>query len=403
MWVRKATPDGVADVQDVEDATAPVRLAHQPALDGLRGCAVALVTLFHGNIGGQPKITSIFPGGFIGVDVFFVLSGFLVTSLLLVDRTNSGRIHLRRFWSRRARRLMPALLVLLVGACAYAVVRSPADELAMMRRTAFAALFYVQNFYQIHRHEETLLFPTWSLAIEEQFYLVFPLALLLLTQFVTTSRRALAAVLSAIALPSFAMCVAVTVHYNANAAWRAYLGPLPRAYQLLTGAVLAVLMLGRSEPPNPRFGRVLEYAGFGALVVIVGMAMTLGARAYWYAGGYMFVTAASLVLIWAAVTPTSTRLRRLLSVRPLVLLGLVSYGVYLFQPLVFTWLSRQHVGFGGPPLWLLWFVVLGGIVWLSYRYVERPIRRGAINSRVMTVVAPVSFLAVAGLILVSTR
>src|SRR5919107_2026204 len=164
----------------------PTRLAHHPALDGIRGLAVAAVLAFHGGV-------AVLHGGFLGVDAFFVLSGFLITSLLFAEHASTGRIDLRAFWARRARRLLPALLLVLAVVLPLSRWAMPPEELAALRADALAALAYVANWRLMDRgggyFAETAapspLQHTWSLAIEEQFYLVWPLlvvALLLATR-----------------------------------------------------------------------------------------------------------------------------------------------------------------------------------------------------------------------------
>src|SRR5260221_6961507 len=152
----------------------PARLTHQPALDGLRGLAVAGVLLFHGG-----HLT----GGFLGVDAFFVLSGFLITSLLLAEAGDRGGIALGAFWARRARRLLPALACVLAAVAVYAVLYAKADDLATIRGDALATIGYFANWRAIFTspdywamfRNQSPLDHTWSLALEEQFYLVWPL------------------------------------------------------------------------------------------------------------------------------------------------------------------------------------------------------------------------------------
>src|SRR5262245_41272123 len=158
----------------VGPATRPGRLAYQPALDGLRGVAVLAVLLFHA---GHLR------GGFLGVDLFFTLSGFLITTLLLAEHSARGRISLRNFWSRRARRLLPALYLVLGATVAYAALFARPDSLQQIRGDAFAALAYVANWHLIatggsywsQYAAPSPLEHLWSLAVEEQFYIVWPL------------------------------------------------------------------------------------------------------------------------------------------------------------------------------------------------------------------------------------
>ena len=171
----------VAEVSAAGGGSCPARLGHEPALDGLRGLAVVGVLVFHGGY---------LQGGYLGVDAFFVLSGFLITSLLLVEATGSGGVSLGRFWARRARRLLPALACVLGFVALYAAVWAQPNELATIRGDAIATLLYVANWHQIATSNDYFalfrspspLDHTWSLAIEEQFYVVWPLVIWLVVR-----------------------------------------------------------------------------------------------------------------------------------------------------------------------------------------------------------------------------
>ncbi|HEX4529193.1 MAG TPA: acyltransferase, partial [Acidimicrobiia bacterium] len=182
-----AVPDRVAAPPSQH---AP-RLGYIPALDGLRAVAVVAVLLYHAD---QRWI----PGGFLGVDVFFVISGYLITCLLLADWQQHGGVGLKRFWYRRARRLLPALFTMLFVVSIYAILFLP-DVLDQLRGEVIAALLYVENWFLIFRHlsyfqstgRPPLLQHVWSLAVEEQFYLLWPLILVLVLTVWGKSRRAL--------------------------------------------------------------------------------------------------------------------------------------------------------------------------------------------------------------------
>ncbi len=232
-------------------------LAHMPALDGLRGVAVAAVLAFH---------TGHFGGGFLGVDLFFVLSGFLITALLVQERRASGTIDLRRFWARRARRLLPALLVVLVAVLGYAAVLAVPGELAGIRDDVLATLGYVANWEHVAGaggdvSPFAVLSPlehTWSLAIEEQFYLLWPLVVTAVLALAAGSRRWLLAVVAGLGAASAGAMAAL--HDPGGDPARAYFGTDTRALSILAGAGLALVMI-RRVPPRSWPGRVALEAG----------------------------------------------------------------------------------------------------------------------------------------------
>ena len=225
-------------MQDDESAVSHTRLAYLPALDGMRACAVLAVMMFHGGI---PHMD----GGFMGVDAFFVLSGFLITSLLLGEWRQALTIKLGAFWARRARRLLPALLLMLLFVAFFASVIVPKGTYGALRLDALATLLYVSNWHFIlvnsNYFNETSasspLLHTWSLAVEEQFYVIWPLVVLGVMHF-TRSLRALFVLCCAAAIAS-----AVWMHHvydgglNTN---RAYLGTDTRSQCLFIGCALAV-------------------------------------------------------------------------------------------------------------------------------------------------------------------
>jgi peptidoglycan/LPS O-acetylase OafA/YrhL len=310
------------------------RLGHVRALDGLRGIAILLVIAFHYT--GQP-----FGGGY-GVDLFFVLSGFLITTLLLEERAATGRIRLGSFYIRRARRLFPALAAVL---CAYLVYN------AILGRDALATVadygLYFGNIYFVvsHKADNTGLGHLWSLAEEEQFYLLWPFLLLVLTR----ARRPVvwigALVLALIAYRS------ALILGGANMT-RLYRAPDTHSEGLLLGAGLAFL---RQQ------GFVAgEWAGK------LGLALTIPAA---FAGAWRFglpVFELGAVLLVASAVG-NTEIAKVLSVRPLVWLGTLSYSLYLWHfPVLWAFGAHNR---------LVALSVSFLLAWLSYRYVEQPFRR----------------------------
>jgi peptidoglycan/LPS O-acetylase OafA/YrhL len=367
------------------------------------------VLAFHGGVGWLS-------GGFLGVDAFFVLSGFLITSLLLAEHRRAGRIRLVAFWGRRARRLLPALLVLLVTVVATAPWLLPPTEITMLRADALGALGYVANWRMIFRgtgyFEQTaapsMLQHTWSLGIEEQFYLCWPLLILALLR-LARWRRVLLAVCAIGVVGSVVEAALLYQPYDVN---RAYFGTDTRAGALLIGCGLAALLGGgalpggrhRASGPAERH-RVL--GGFALLAVVaLGWAWSHadGTSGWLYFGGFAGLGLAAAAVIGHAVrspgSPTAWLLRR----PPLVWLGKISYGTYLWHWPVFLVLNGDRTGLTGPALLVLRCLVTLGIATVSYHLVERPIRRRALlpAPRLATATALAAVAATAGFTLVAT-
>jgi peptidoglycan/LPS O-acetylase OafA/YrhL len=382
----------------------PPRLRHQPALDGLRGAAVAGVLLFHGGH---------LSGGFLGVDAFFVLSGFLITSLLLVETGATGRIGLGAFWGRRARRLLPALALVLLAVALYAWLLARPDELATIRGDALATIGYFANWRAIASSRDywalfrapSPLDHTWSLAIEEQFYLVWPLVVAFVTrrcELHIAARRIL--VLSGIfALASLAAML--TIFSPANPS-RVYFGTDTRAASILVGSALAAALALR--PSVGRRGRaVLEVAALASLGVLAfAWIRASGSSDILYRGGLFACAIATAVVIAASVDAHRGPTAKLLSFRPLCLLGIISYGVYLWHWPVYVVLDPTRMHIDGWPLLAVRIAVTLGIAVVSYHFVERPIRHGRIRTpdarRMAAVLVPASALAVIAAVVLAT-
>jgi peptidoglycan/LPS O-acetylase OafA/YrhL len=382
----------------------PPRLRHQPALDGLRGAAVAGVLLFHGGH---------LSGGFLGVDAFFVLSGFLITSLLLVETGANGRIALGAFWARRARRLLPALALVLLGVALYAWLLARPDELATIRGDALSTIGYFANWRAIASSRDywalfrapSPLDHTWSLAIEEQFYLVWPLIVAFVTRrcdLRIAARRVL--VLSA-ALASASLASMFVIFTPANPS-RVYFGTDTRAASILVGSALAAVLALR--PTIGRRGRVaLETAALVSLgALALAWTRTSGTTDILFRGGLFACAVATAVVIAASVHARRGPVARLLSFRPLCLLGIISYGVYLWHWPVYVVLDPARSHIDGWPLLAVRIAVTLAIALLCYNFVERPIRHGRVRApgarRTATLLVPATALVVVVAILVAT-
>src|SRR6476469_2449943 len=240
--------------------TTAARLAHQPALDGIRAFAVIAVILFHAG-------NTFAPGGFIGVDMFLVLSGFLITTLLLRELASTGRVAVKEFWMRRARRLLPALILVLVAVACFGAFVATDDEALGLRGDLLGSLFYVQNWrfvvsgasYFTQFGSPSPLRHMWSLAIEEQWYLVWPLMLFGIMALTRRNLRAVVAIILGLAAGS-ALLMAALYHQGGDSS-RAYYGTDTRAQALLVGAALAVLFTMRSVPRSRVAGAALQVCG----------------------------------------------------------------------------------------------------------------------------------------------
>lgn len=354
-----------------------VRLEHMSGLDGLRGLAVLAVVVYHF----EP---SWLPGGFIGVDIFFVLSGFLISSLLLRERIGNGSIDVARFFIRRLRRLMPAVLVLLAALSVYAITWADPVELSRLRRHGLATLAYVSNWVFITdgtTYTDILagaspLRHVWSLAIEEQLYLVLAVGVLAVAAVGSPSRlRHRFGVLAAVVALASAGWMAWLSVAGASTE-RTYFGTDTRAHAMLVGAVIGAVLLGRPTADS----RLVRWGGRTGLAVLVAVALYGAEDALWlHRGGFLVVALAAGALVVAGASDPV--MRRWLSGRPLVAVGAVSYGLYLWHWPVLVIFDQQRTGLDGVTLTLFRLAISAAAATLSYVAVERPIRAGAIGRR----------------------
>jgi len=370
-----------------------VRLDHIAALDGLRGAAVVGVLLFHGGA---------LVGGYMGVDLFFVLSGFLITSLLLVEWDRSGTISLREFWKRRARRLLPAVFGLLAFVVILAVVYAKPYELSSWRMDSIATLFYAANWRQVATgtgywdqfSSPSPLRHTWSLAIEEQFYLVWPLVVLALMKITRGSKRWLLGVaLVAAGVSSTLMLVL----WQADDPNRAYLGTDTRAAAVLLGAALAAAHR-QWGPVCGRCWRIaLEAAGLVAAAALLTVWVRVeGTAAGLYHYGFLACGVAAVLVIAASIQPVRGPIAGALSFVPLGWLGIISYGLYLWHWPIYVLLdaNRLRLGLDGWTLLAAKLILSLSVAIASYYLLERPIRRHGISAWRRPALLPVAGIAV---------
>ena len=356
------------------------RLPYMPGLDGLRALAVLAVFFYHL---GYPWAA----GGFLGVETFFVLSGYLITALLLREHAATGRLNLKRFWLRRARRLWPALWLLLAVTPLLAAAWAP-DAWPRLREDLPAAFFYVTNLLYIVRQvpyferfgRPPLLQHLWSLGVEEQFYLAWPLllwALLMLLQVrETRTWRRLAAPLAGLAVLS-TLWMARLYDPLADPA-RVYYAPDTRAAGFAIGGLLAVLW-----PPGawPRAARWADGWAWPALLGLLTAYHTLDEfRPLLYRGGFA-LTALLTAAVLSAATVRTSFMGRVFGLRPLVWLGTRSYAFYLWHwPFIAIWRPGQECALPAWACTLVHFGLTAVAAELSYRLVERPIRTHGVRA-----------------------
>jgi len=355
-------------------------MKYRSEVDGLRAIAVMPVILFHAGI-------DVFKGGFVGVDIFFVISGYLITTILAADLAG-GSFSIIHFYERRARRILPALFVVLLACLPFAWGLMMPGYLADFAKSLIAVCVFASNIYFWRSSgyfdataEGKPLLHTWSLAVEEQYYVVFPIALLLLWRF---GRR-----------PTFyAVCVTAAVSLLLSEwGWRHipsanfYLAP-SRAWELLAGSICALWPFGsaRTDPAQASQAPVtaLPHAGISHandLLSALGLAMIVFAVFFFdehtpFPSAYALIPVIGTALILVFAT-SATWTARLLSLRPFVWIGLVSYSAYLWHQPIFAFTRHYLMGPMPVPLGLALSILAIGLGYLSYRFVEQPFRKPA--------------------------
>ena len=379
------------------------KIPYIPALDGLRAIALFTVLAFHGGF-------SAVHGGYLPLTSFFVLSGFLITALLLSERAHTGGIGVRRFWGRRIRRLVPAALLGIALVALYlrfgARLSSPTvdgDVLSSMAWVTNWRFILSDQPYAATFADPSPVQHYWSLAVEEQFYLVLPL---LFTGFLALARgRRWVFGGAAAALAAASVLWMAHLHHPGDAPLRVYFGTDTRAAELLVGVVLACLLVTRSGGLRRLSGRralALDAAGAAALVAsVVLWFVTKEFDDRLYEGGLLGIALLAAVVVAAATQPSSA-VGWVLGRRPVVWIGRLSYGIYLFHWPVFLWLSERRTGLAVAPLFGLRMAVTIGLAWASFTFVERPIRYGRFPSRIGLVGWANASVAVTALVVVAT-
>jgi peptidoglycan/LPS O-acetylase OafA/YrhL len=386
---------------DTVDRAQISRVPYLPGLDGLRAIAVVAVMMYHAN-------NAWLPGGFLGVEMFFVISGYLITLLLIAERERTYRISLGQFWLRRARRLLPAVFVMMLLVTVWTALFER-DALGQLRGDVVAGTFYVSNWYQIWvglgytaAGDFAPLRHLWSLAVEEQFYLIWPIVMVLLLGRAGTRRVADVSRWLFVAAIGITLLVAIAFYsgpigepaQTPHAYWwlgsrpiakldTLYLSTFTRAGGLLLGSAFALVWRPYAVMRGPlrSKARVFDVAALLAIVCLAWMTWNIhlvtpdGASPQLFRGGLFFAGLAMIVLI-AAVSHRRAFAGRLFGMRPLVWIGVRSYGLYLFHWPIFMIVR----GVAGNPLtfrqFALSMIVTVAVTEASFRLVETPIRTG---------------------------
>ena len=340
---------------------------YEPSLDGMRGVCIAAVVAFHSCA--QAGLHGWVRGGFTGVSVFFTLSGFLITSLLLRERDSTGHIDLAQFWARRIRRLWPASFAVVLAV----VLLSVSGPLTVRSSDAIAATWNVTNWHVIAAGQGRLLQtivgplgPTWSLAVEEQFYVV--LALLLAVVFLSRNPRRVLAVVAGLGV------VVPIVLANVVTDWQPSLefNTVLRTPELFAGVLLALWHTGRADAPR-RTAQGDAAAGLGLVALLACFLFVDYSPPWLLRGGYTVVAAVTAVTIAGLLQRGAVA--SALAVAPVRLLGVVSYSLYLVHWPVMSVLTRDRTDLHGLPLVALHVGVALAAAVVLHLAVERPLRR----------------------------
>ena len=345
-----------------------MRLAYAPGLDGLRGLAVLAVLFFHA---GVRQVG----GGFVGVSVFFTLSGFLIGSLLIAEVASTGTVALKGFWARRARRLLPGALVTVALVVLLAGTVLPSAR-ADLRGDVIGAIGYVANWrFWLNGSSYAALFTApsplvhfWSLAIEEQLNVILPLVVLWVVS--RWGRARLGVFLVGLWVVTTAL--AVVVGFSGRGSSLGYYSTFTRAPELLTGTIVAWHMLRRPKRPT----RWFDLAGLVGLGVLGWLVSHVGLSTEWlYKGGFAAISFASTAVVVAATQPGGL-VSRALGVAPLRMIGRISYGIYLYHWPLFLVLTPERLHLSFWPLTLVRFAVAFAAAVVSFVFIEEPVRRG---------------------------
>ncbi|HHU6751351.1 TPA: acyltransferase family protein [Staphylococcus pseudintermedius] len=356
----------------------PISPRYMPGLDGIRAVAVIAIIIYHLN----PQWL---PGGFLGVDTFFVISGYLITSLLLTEYHNTGKIELTSFWLRRVKRLIPAVFFLVMGVLVLTLIFMPA-EIQKVRADSIAAIFYVSNWWYIMQNvdyfEQFAVQPLkhlWSLAIEEQFYLVFPIVLLSLLSFIRRLKPMRIIFLILLVISMITMMVLYVPNENVA---RVYFGTDTRLQTLLMGVLLALVW-----PPfqlkakvNRQMRTIIDTAGVvGLAILFICFKFVSETNSFLYYGGFFLISAVTLLVIASSVHP-SGYFAKFLGNKVFTFIGSRSYSLYLWHYPMIVFIHHQFVQGQMPPLvYVVEILLMVLMAEFSYKFIEQPFRKEGFN------------------------
>ncbi|HEC2201757.1 TPA: acetyltransferase [Staphylococcus delphini] len=356
----------------------PISPRYMPGLDGIRAVAVIAIIIYHLN----PQWLW---GGFLGVDTFFVISGYLITSLLLTEYHNTGKIELTSFWLRRVKRLIPAVLFLVMGVLVLTLIFMP-TEIQKVRADSIAAIFYVSNWWYIMQNvdyfEQFSVQPLkhlWSLAIEEQFYLVFPIVLLSLLSFIRRLKSIRIIFLILLVISMITMMVLYVPNENVA---RVYFGTDTRIQTLLMGVLLALVW-----PPfqlkakvNRKMRMMIDTTGVvGLAILFICFKFVSETNSILYYGGFFLISAVTLLVIASSVHP-SGYFAKFLGNKVFTFIGSRSYSLYLWHYPIIVLIHHQFVQGQIPPLvYVVEILLMILMAEFSYKFIEQPFRKEGFN------------------------
>ena len=339
-------------------------LGYVPALDGMRGFAVLAVIMYHAQV-------PFFRGGFIGVDIFFVLSGFLITSLLVREFYSQQHIDLKNFYVRRVLRLGPALGVFLASFASLSLLMLDAEQARSNIIDTLITLFYFTNWsWAFHLHPPHFLAHTWSLAIEEQFYIIWPILLIALLRFVHSYRNIICAI-TVLLLSSWVTRIFLAV--GGASLDRLYNGLDTRGDELLTGCLLGIILSSNliNMHRQRQLESVLKFTGPLSVISLILCSIFMRWQSiYMYYCGFSVIELSVSIIILDIFLSRKSLVNRILLIKPMVWIGRLSYGLYLWHFLIFS--TMRWLGFRRIDVMTIGMCLAFLVASASYYFLERP-------------------------------